>query len=520
MKAARAAAAQAWASGRFGRLTLRLGERTLVAAAAATLALVVLASVLRPVVPWDSWAYHLPFSALLWDIGDATHTFVLADQLVIRFAGFPLFAEFLQGALWKASGSMAATTLINSVALAALLVAVGRVVRGSFPIMAFGSLSIPLIAFHATSNYIDLFVAVAICLQALAAWQIERQTVQAPARPDRRATTGWSGLFTLAAAAAGNAKFQSLVVSVAISVFLAGYLLARRSRLGKGTLTRAALVLILATTLSLATAARNTFVFSNPVYPVIIELPSLGVTLPGLEGEYRSHPTYAESLGRLARPIYWMASITEIDWTIRQAPAVYNIDSNGGDHARRFGPGRTGGYWGVFIVGCGLLTLGLLILASRRHPADLAADGFILLLFAFLTVVTAFMPQSHELRYYLYWPILLLLVICVLARSARLSSAARVGLSLIFVPVFLTSQAMIGFPLRPWPAQPTAEVALRNSPEVAFARRTGGICLGPQYNPLQLAYSAVFHGGSYVVAQGWQIEQGWQSCGQYPAYPP
>jgi len=47
------------------------GGWVLEAAAIATLALVVLASLLRPVVPWDSWAYHLPFSAWLWDIGDA-----------------------------------------------------------------------------------------------------------------------------------------------------------------------------------------------------------------------------------------------------------------------------------------------------------------------------------------------------------------------------------------------------------------------------------------------------------------
>ena len=147
-----------------GRVAVRLGERALGLAAAATLLLVVLASLLRPVVPWDSWAYHLPFSALLWDIGDARRTFLLGEHLSTRFAGFPLFAEFLQGALWKATGSMAASTLVNSVALAALVAVVGIALRGSLPIMTFGCLSIPLVAFHSTSNYIDLFVAVVICL--------------------------------------------------------------------------------------------------------------------------------------------------------------------------------------------------------------------------------------------------------------------------------------------------------------------------------------------------------------------
>ena len=501
------------ASSLAGRVTLRLGGWVLEGAAIATLALVVLASLLRPVVPWDSWAYHLPFSAWLWDIGDARRTFILGEQLSARYAGFPLFAEFLQGALWKASGSMAASTLVNSASLCALVAAAGIVIRGSLPIMAFGSLSIPLVAFHSTSNYIDLFVAVMICLQVLAAWQLERRARQAHPAPMRRTLGGWSGIFILAAAAAGNSKFQALVVSMAVSSFLALYLISNRAQLVRGVLPRLVLVLALASVLSLATAARNTVAFGNPFYPVRISLPALGVTLPGTEVEYVSHPNYAESLGAMSRPIYWVLSVTEIDWQVRQVPATYNIDANAGDQARRFGPGRTGGTWGPFIACCCSLLLWLSMLAFRRNPAGFQAGVFILLLFIFLTVLTAFMPQSHEIRYYLYWPILLLLVICTFAEAARLSTATRLGLSLAFAFAFLWSQKMLDFSLRALPAQPTAELAMVHSPEIEFARRTGGVCLGPSYSPMQFAYAAVFHGGRYV------IEQGWEGCSRHPPYP-
>ena len=501
------------ASSLAGRVTLRLGGWVLEAAAIATLALVVLASLLRPVVPWDSWAYHLPFSAWLWDIGDARRTFILGEQLSARYAGFPLFAEFLQGALWKASGSMAASTLVNSASLCALVAAAGIVIRGSLPIMAFGSLSIPLVAFHSTSNYIDLFVAVMICLQVIAAWQVERQARQVYLTPLRRPLDGWSGIFIVAAVAVGNSKFQALVVSMAISGFLALYLIFNRAKLATGVLPRLAVVLALASVLSLATAARNTVAFGNPFYPVRINLPALGVTLPGAEDEYSSRPNYAESLGAMSKPVYWILSVTEIDWKVRQVPVTYNLDANTGDQAKRFGPGRTGGTWGFFIGCCCILALWLSVLAFRRNTDGFPNGIFILLLFSFLTVLTAFMPQSHEMRYYLYWPILLLLMICVLAEAARLSPATRLGLSLAFALAFMWSQEMLDFPLRPLPAQPTAERALAQSPEIEFARRTGGVCLGPAYRPMHFAYAAVFHGGFYVV------EQGWDGCSRQPAYP-
>jgi hypothetical protein len=43
-------------------------------------------------------------------------------------------------------------------------------------------------------------------------------------------------------------------------------------------------------------------------------------------------------------------------------------------------------------------------------------------------------------------------------------------------------------------------------------RAKGETCLGPEYSPRQFAYSAVFHGGAYVV------EQGLYACRRFPAF--
>jgi hypothetical protein len=99
--------------------------RVLHGLALAVLATVVVSAVARPLFYWDSWAYHLPFSALLWNIGDARRAFVLSEEMRWRYEGFPLLAEFLQGALWKLTGSIKATTLVNALALAGFVLAAG-----------------------------------------------------------------------------------------------------------------------------------------------------------------------------------------------------------------------------------------------------------------------------------------------------------------------------------------------------------------------------------------------------------
>ena len=52
---------------------------------------------------WDVWSYHLPFASRLVGLTTpATYTFSPGNQS--RFEGFPVFAELLQGILWRATG--------------------------------------------------------------------------------------------------------------------------------------------------------------------------------------------------------------------------------------------------------------------------------------------------------------------------------------------------------------------------------------------------------------------------------
>jgi hypothetical protein len=313
---------------------LVLLEKFLIAISCILLVIVVVCSVTRPFVEYDSWYYHLPISAKLWNIGNARETFILSDHSAGFYLGFPLLAEFVQGALWWMSGTVAATSLVNSLGLVVLICAAVAATKVSLPVLAFGVLSVPLIVLHSISSYIDLFAGILICFQLLAAsllvdrWNLEH--LDEPAY--RRFAT--HALYIAAAAAAGNTKFMSTVVSLAIS----GYLLTFVIFLRPATVLRTKVTLVItigvATALSLITCARNFREYGNPFFPIAI---NVIWPLPGPRQEYRNYPTYTESLGWLARPANWILSITEIDWKKRGVKAIYDIGSVTGDNPERQG---------------------------------------------------------------------------------------------------------------------------------------------------------------------------------------
>ena len=84
-------------------------------------------------------------------------SFTFSAENQARYEGFPLFAELLQGALWRITGHVSATNF--RVALAALFVLpafLWRVFRVPPGLALIAFLAIPLVQIHATSSYVDL----------------------------------------------------------------------------------------------------------------------------------------------------------------------------------------------------------------------------------------------------------------------------------------------------------------------------------------------------------------------------
>ena len=483
--------------------------RGLAAVAFGVLALVVVCSVTRPLFYWDAWAYHLPFSALLLDLGGSRANFILAPELAVRYAGFPMAAELIQAALWKVSGTINTTTLVNSVSLAAFVLTCGRALRASLPVLVFGTLAVPMVALHSISSYVDLFVGSALGFQVLAAVRLHALA----RRRERPRWAGWCAVYVVSAALAGNAKVTGPVISASITVFLLAVLFYGRSTfLSKPVKTIVAVVAVAALA-SGATASKNLYEFGNPLYP--FDTTIAGVHLTGPEGEYRNYPDYSAGLGPLARPVNWALSISEIDWWVRGVEPKYTLDSATGDFPQRYGTARTGGYGGALIVASLALAGWLAVRARRRDPVAFRERRFLLALFGFVTLVTACMPQSHELRYYLHWPLLLMVVVAALVRSASLSPRTQAAIACAYLAAFLAYQYELDFPIRPVPVttqQEQVDVQTGGGPTVEAVRARGAVCLGPEYQPRQFAYAAVFHGGGYIV------EQGWNRCARYPPF--
>jgi hypothetical protein len=127
---------------------------------------------------------------------------------------------------------------------------------------------------------------------------------------------------------------------------------------------------------------KNTVFYGNPFYPVRIEI----------AGVVFNHkiPLYQQLFpDEASRPQRWLYSILEIrsdNWSIGQA---------NGDPLLH----RMGGFFGAYVI-LNLLLLGY-IGCREKCRETLGAIWAVIT----MSTVAAFMPQSHELRYYMYWMI-------------------------------------------------------------------------------------------------------------------
>ena len=87
-------------------------------AAVVALGVIAARSVLRLDANWDALMYHLPFAALR---GGMDIPYTLSERMASIFEGFPALPHLLQGLLWRASGSINATGVINILAFGAFL---------------------------------------------------------------------------------------------------------------------------------------------------------------------------------------------------------------------------------------------------------------------------------------------------------------------------------------------------------------------------------------------------------------
>lgn len=356
---------------------------------------------------WDFIAYHLPFAIKLF----APDQIVMHPQFEELFRGAPLALHYLIGLVWWISPTipLGATHMLGTAAYV-LFVVLSAPALGRYALaFALLSLAAPLVLIHSVSGYIDLPSNLLLFGVLVAIHRIQM-------RPPKSALWPWIlfGLVSLGLCA--SAKFTLMPLALVTGVLFA-ITVYQEARLTRRTRV---VIALLAVCLAAAWGIRNSVVHLNPIYP--IKVPLIGDHLPhkwAAPDETKNRP--AKYAG-WPQPLVTVASILEIDDPqMPEGQPRYTVDQVAGGPE---GPAhRMGGFWTP------ALAAALIVIVSGLWRGYLSLKE--ILPFMCLVSITLLLPQSHELRYYLYIPITLAFfaALAISRSSAPLERVA--GLTLI-----------------------------------------------------------------------------------------
>lgn len=473
------------------------------------LAGIIIVSVRRPNIPWDSWAYHLPFSAKLLNINNVNSFFILDKEMLDRFDGFPLFLDLMRGLFWRLTGDVRASALLSSVSFAFFSISISYFFKFNLLIFVVGLLAVPQISIHVFSTYSDLPFGILVASQFICAVSIERYCFQECYKDRTFIILG--GFFVALGFFVGNSKMWGPILSTLIGIFLVLFVLLKYWSKLKQRVVKIIGLTILMIFLSNSTLIKNAVVYENPFWPITFTMPFTKHVFIGPEAEHLASPGYGNNLKQLERPYYFFTSVSEIDWLIRGVDSYYSLDSAPGESPREYGKARTGGWWGPYIIFNLLLLTFLYVNQKYKYKYK-----FPIYLFIFITISVSMLPQSHELRYHLFWP----LVLIFLTNYLGCFSSFKLIIDTTYVCAFLISLFILrGEDLRD---ESISNWFLKRKwdqivfplyvPEIQKAIQLGGICLGREFYPNQFKYSAIFNGKDYV------IEQAITDCKYYKNY--
>jgi hypothetical protein len=426
--------------------------------------------------------------------------------------GFPKLFHIFQGLVWKLTSLPQAVDVLNVGALVLFALFLRRWFRVPAAWTVCALLAVPLIQIHATSTYIDLPVNLAAAAAILALTAL----IRAPE------AFGWPKLLVLVACLvfAANSKPQMLGVAGPVAllfVMIAVASLASGRRLGPFVPGRraswiglACFVLVFAAGVG-ATLAENALTHGNPLHPFRIALPGLILDGPidalstpedSLTGAWRPFPS----------PLRWFISVLEIGaYGYREVP--WTVDQGYCETALAWkdcwrppdAPFHMGGYFVPYV-------LGLVAFLGWRLASVPGPDRRIFLAtFIGTTLLAACLPRSHELRYYLFW-VIVLVALCLIAvfddSDGEPRAGAKVsGLLATVVVIALTSALLMTQARYVTPIGRDLDVLIATfgvRERVAAIPDGAVVCVDPGWQPFTFLFAPIFHPGrSYTVLDGY-----------------
>ncbi len=370
---------------------------------------------------WDSMKYHIPWAARLSGILPSKQ-YIFYPDVEALYLGAPKLTEFLQGWLWRATGLISATNLVAWLSILLVIGIASKRLRLKPWLLTLFLFSIPLVSIHSVNSYSDLpancFVAIAF-IGLLAAFE------------DNRFETKNLIAVLLPLAIAANMKDQTTIVAglfFALTCLVFWFKSDKREiRPGKLLQSRARFLLVCFTCglLFSANIIADFVRFGNPFYPLATKFGPISFHGPvsvGLAGE--SQDTNAG--------YKYVLSLSEIRlWTDNQG-GLWSIDMSTAGSSAEDVSFKTGGYFVAnLILWSSSLLLGCWYCKDRRYL------GYTLVALGAFAVVS-FFPVPYYLRYWLFLPMDLCIVVLLMYRRFAEQLRPVFGLVVILqVAIFL-----------------------------------------------------------------------------------
>ncbi|GBF82287.1 hypothetical protein [Aphanothece sacrum] len=337
----------------------------------------------------DGYMYHLPFAARIWGI-ISPEQYTFEDYTEHRFLGFPLLANALQGFFWKIFQRPEATNLVCFSSLIILITYLTNSLKIPFYLATISLLAIPMVHMHAARSYIDLPGNVCVSILILTTYLLYINKISFNNKTLL--------IIFLSAASAANIKFQLIPVVFIILCFIFPQIISKywkpdgNAKTGLIRLIKVLSISFLATLVIFVTPIRNILVYHNPFYPVKIEIAG------HIFNHNEAPPDFMHAnLRKLPPTLRWAKSVLEINAFDKRRPWPWTLamDFISWDE-EAFG---IGGYFGGYVI-FNLLLFIYLCWKIHNHESKIA-----IFLMVIMTGLTSIMPQSYELRYYMYWMI-------------------------------------------------------------------------------------------------------------------
>jgi hypothetical protein len=334
---------------------------------------------------YDPGWYHLPFAGRIWGI--LPRSMFVGDEKWFepRFAGFPLLAHFLQGFFWRITGRMQSTNLVGFFSVIGYLCFLKKFFQVPLYLSAIALFSIPLVLTHASTSFVDLLGNIGTSILVMMTYRFY-QNQQLPTKAELL-------MAIVGAAIAVNTKtqLQPLILLILIVTSLRLVWLNWQKHPGIKQLVKILPVAVIASVIIFASPIKNTVVYQNPFYPIKVQVG--GIVL--------NHKLSPEAYEGGNRQVNWLTSVLDIG-----TPRTWTPDQWSDDLQRN----RRGGFFGAYVVFNLLLLLGFFLRELIQNKSLSNGDRSQAAKFALLTAIAMSLPplnfpQSHELRYFMYWMI-------------------------------------------------------------------------------------------------------------------